>query len=252
MAITQSAFASNSGDAVETLAITLPGTPAVGDTYVVVAGFVHLTTNSASPDWASGSGTGFTTHWNSSTGGGSSRMFIASKKWATGDATSVTVDWNTANSDTGDIYVFAYLLRPSVGNLIEPVGYGVTTGASGGLTNNSGVMSAASSDQVYVVGFAVNDDKTTNFSAWEFNNSGTDFITEDAQLSEGGGSPANWSSGAAASGAIVITSARAVYVDYDDNGDHLQGITRRAGTDSVPCSYRRHRGPQHRLWVGGR
>ncbi|MBW1942617.1 MAG: hypothetical protein JRJ51_07265 [Deltaproteobacteria bacterium] len=154
-------------------------------------------------------------------------MFIASKKWATGDATSVTVDWNTANSDTGDIYVFAYLLRPSVGNLIEPVGYGVTTGASGGLTNNSGVMSAASSDQVYVVGFAVNDDKTTNFSAWEFNNSGTDFITEDAQLSEGGGSPANWSSGAAASGAIVITSARAVYVDYDDNGDQygVGGIT---------------------------
>ncbi len=221
MAITQSAFASNSGDFVTALAITLPGSPQAGDMYVVAAAAGH---DNALIGIIQVAGDTFVVE--TTTGTDVRGAAIFTRAWQSGDGTSVTFD-SKDGVGSNDMYLFAYLLRPSGGNIIEVVGSGSADGASGAGTNNSsGLMSAAHADQAYAIAVAFNDDKQTNFTNWEFDDGG-DSLTEDAQLSEGSGSPSNWSSGGSASGAITITSAQDVQVDFDDIGDQfaVAGIT---------------------------
>lgn len=218
MALTKQAFASASGQS--PVSITLPGTPQSGDRYVIIA--VSAATNGntrIAPDFASGSGTGWTTHasWSTGFSVNETGLLMASKAWVSGDATSQTVE---ASSNKW-LFIGAWLIRPGSGNTVSYITQGKASSSSSSSTDGNSPISRPVSGDIGLHGF-LNNNKATIFTTWYQEIDGATQppnLTEDAELTEGSGGPSGWSSAGFASGTLnTATSSFRFLVDHDDTG----------------------------------
>jgi hypothetical protein len=206
MALSLNAYA-GATPAAGDVTVTLPGTPQAGDCYVIIA-LVKQGTSGAL-EFASGSGTGWTTHGVIDQPGRGA--FLASRSWQSGDASTQTL--HSTGVSIKFLYVAAWLIRPGAGNTVSFVSWGGAGGATSGSTDSVTLDAAPASGDAVVVGHA-NDSKQTAYSNWL---NGAFSLTENEEQWAGSGSPSAWASAGFASG-ITTSTSTTVSGDHDDTG----------------------------------